>query len=241
MMQFNMYHHYTVDEHTIQCISTLAQIERGELIEELPVATRILEEGVNRKVLYLALLLHDIGKGRRRGSLGRSAPASPARSAPRLGLKPRGLRHRRMAGALSPADVRHGAETRHRRSAHGARFRQGGADAEAAGSADRADRLRHPRRRARVWNNWKAALLRASTARPARAGERAGGRSTASARERRGQGRAARGPVRLGRGEAQGRDRAPLPPYWQGLHVPTHVVFAAPAARARQTTRSGST
>lgn len=64
MMQFNMYHHYTVDEHTIQCVSTLAKIERGEMRDELPFATKILEEGVNRKVLYLALLLHDIGKGR---------------------------------------------------------------------------------------------------------------------------------------------------------------------------------
>ena len=63
-MQFNMYHHYTVDEHTIQCISTLAQIERGELQEELPIASGILKAGVNRRVLYVALLLHDIGKGR---------------------------------------------------------------------------------------------------------------------------------------------------------------------------------
>lgn len=65
MMQFNVYHQYTVDEHIIQCISTLAQIERGELVEELPVASRILKNGVNRKVLYTALLLHDIGKGRK--------------------------------------------------------------------------------------------------------------------------------------------------------------------------------
>jgi [protein-PII] uridylyltransferase len=64
MMQFNVYHHYTVDEHTIQCISTLAQIERGELVEELPIASGILQAGVNRKVIYVALLLHDIGKGR---------------------------------------------------------------------------------------------------------------------------------------------------------------------------------
>ncbi|WP_420845603.1 [protein-PII] uridylyltransferase [Marivivens niveibacter] len=64
MMQFNMYHHYTVDEHTIQCISHLAQIERGELVEELPVASGILKRGINRKVMYVALLLHDIGKGR---------------------------------------------------------------------------------------------------------------------------------------------------------------------------------
>ncbi len=64
MMQFNVYHHYTVDEHIIQCISVLAQIERGELVEELPVVSGILKAGVNRKVIYVALLLHDIGKGR---------------------------------------------------------------------------------------------------------------------------------------------------------------------------------
>ena len=64
MMQFNMYHHYTVDEHTIQCISVLNQIEQQELTEDLPVVSDILKQGVNRRVLYLALLLHDIGKGR---------------------------------------------------------------------------------------------------------------------------------------------------------------------------------
>jgi [protein-PII] uridylyltransferase len=64
MMQFNVYHHYTVDEHIIQTISCLAQIERGELVEELPVASGILKAGLNRKVIYTALLLHDIGKGR---------------------------------------------------------------------------------------------------------------------------------------------------------------------------------
>jgi [protein-PII] uridylyltransferase len=66
MMQFNMYHHFTVDEHTIQCISVLSQIEHGELVEDLPVASGILKRGVNRRVLYVALLLHDIGKGRER-------------------------------------------------------------------------------------------------------------------------------------------------------------------------------
>jgi len=86
MMQFNMYHHYTVDEHTIQCISTLAQIERGELIEELPVASGILKEGVNRKVLYVALLLHDIGKGRPEDHSILGAKIA-RKVAPRLGLK----------------------------------------------------------------------------------------------------------------------------------------------------------
>jgi [protein-PII] uridylyltransferase len=64
MMQFNMYHSYTVDEHTIQVISTYAQIEREELIEELPLSSDILKRGINRKVIMMAMLLHDIGKGR---------------------------------------------------------------------------------------------------------------------------------------------------------------------------------
>ena len=85
MMQFNVYHHYTVDEHTIQTISTLAQIEREELIEELPLSSSILKEGVNRKVLYVALLLHDIGKGRPEDHAILGAQIA-RRVCPRLGL-----------------------------------------------------------------------------------------------------------------------------------------------------------
>ncbi|WP_417629436.1 [protein-PII] uridylyltransferase [Paracoccus aurantiacus] len=65
MMQFNVYHHYTVDEHTIQCIVALSEIEQGHEVEDLPIASRIVMDGkINRRVLYLAVLLHDIGKGR---------------------------------------------------------------------------------------------------------------------------------------------------------------------------------
>ena len=85
MMQFNVYHHYTVDEHIIQTISVLAQIERGELVEELPVATGILKEGVNRRIIFIALLLHDIGKGRPEDHSILGAQIS-RRVAPRLGL-----------------------------------------------------------------------------------------------------------------------------------------------------------
>jgi len=63
MMQFNMYHHYTVDEHTIRVVGNLAQIEKGALAEEMPFATRIMGAPINRRVLYVAALLHDIGKG----------------------------------------------------------------------------------------------------------------------------------------------------------------------------------
>ena len=87
MMQFNMYHSYTVDEHTIQCITNLAQIERGELVEDLPLVSSILEKGVNRKVLYVALLLHDIAKGRPEDHSILGAQMV-RKIAPRLGLKP---------------------------------------------------------------------------------------------------------------------------------------------------------
>lgn len=85
MMQFNVYHHYTVDEHIIQCISTLAQIERGELAEELPLSTKIVKDGVNRRVLYIAILMHDIGKGRPEDHSILGAQIA-RKVAPRLGL-----------------------------------------------------------------------------------------------------------------------------------------------------------
>jgi [protein-PII] uridylyltransferase len=85
MMQFNMYHHYTVDEHIIQTISTLSQIERRELRDELPIATEIVAKGVNRRILYVALLLHDIGKGSGRDHSEHGAEIA-RRLAPRLGL-----------------------------------------------------------------------------------------------------------------------------------------------------------
>ncbi|MTH78836.1 [protein-PII] uridylyltransferase [Paracoccus aestuariivivens] len=64
MMQFNVYHHYTVDEHLIQCVAALSAIERGEEIDDLPTVSRIMKGKINRRVIYLAVLLHDIGKGR---------------------------------------------------------------------------------------------------------------------------------------------------------------------------------
>ena len=64
MMQFNMYHHYTVDEHTIRSLLVLNQIERGELSDEHPLANEIVHKVISRDVLYVAVFLHDIAKGR---------------------------------------------------------------------------------------------------------------------------------------------------------------------------------
>ncbi len=63
-MQFDMYHHYTVDEHTIRAIGLLAAIEQGELEEDHPLATEIISGTASRRALYVATLLHDIAKGR---------------------------------------------------------------------------------------------------------------------------------------------------------------------------------
>ncbi|HEX5238179.1 MAG TPA: [protein-PII] uridylyltransferase [Sphingomicrobium sp.] len=63
-MQFDMYHHYTVDEHSIRAIGLLAEIERGELKADHPISTAIFKQIASRRVLYVAVLLHDIAKGR---------------------------------------------------------------------------------------------------------------------------------------------------------------------------------
>lgn len=63
-MQFDMYHHYTVDEHTIRAIGLLSQIEKGELKADHPRATRLIHKVNSRRVAYVAALLHDIAKGR---------------------------------------------------------------------------------------------------------------------------------------------------------------------------------
>ncbi len=63
-MQFDMYHIYTVDEHTLFAIGLLARIEKGEFKDELPLATSLAPTISSRRALYLAVLLHDIAKGR---------------------------------------------------------------------------------------------------------------------------------------------------------------------------------
>src|SRR5437868_3258114 len=63
-MQYDMYHVYTVDEHTLFAIGILHKVETGQLKEELPVASQIMPTIASRRALYLATLLHDIAKGR---------------------------------------------------------------------------------------------------------------------------------------------------------------------------------
>jgi [protein-PII] uridylyltransferase len=86
-MQFDMYHHYTVDEHSIRAIGLLAAIERGELAEEHPLATALFRQIGSRRTLYVAVLLHDIAKGRG-GDHSELGEQVALQLCPRFGLDP---------------------------------------------------------------------------------------------------------------------------------------------------------
>ena len=64
MMQFDMYHSYTVDEHTIKAVGMLHDIEAGKVADDAPLASQLVHEVHSRRALYVAVLLHDIAKGR---------------------------------------------------------------------------------------------------------------------------------------------------------------------------------
>ena len=78
-MQYDMYHVYTTDEHTIFTVGILGQIERGELKDAHPLASEAMQKILSRDVLYAAMFLHDIAKGR-----GGNHPALGAEVAQRL-------------------------------------------------------------------------------------------------------------------------------------------------------------
>jgi [protein-PII] uridylyltransferase len=86
-MQFDMYHHYTVDEHSIRAIGLLAGIERGDLREDHPLSTAIFRQVASRRTLYAAVLLHDIAKGRG-GDHSVIGAEIALKLCPRLGLDP---------------------------------------------------------------------------------------------------------------------------------------------------------
>ncbi len=86
-MQFNMYHHYTVDEHLIRAVGVMARIAQGELADELPLTQELLPHLADVKLLYVALFLHDIAKGRLEDHSIAGARIA-RRLCPRFGLSP---------------------------------------------------------------------------------------------------------------------------------------------------------
>jgi [protein-PII] uridylyltransferase len=158
-MQYDMYHHYTVDEHTLFAIGILHHIESGQLKDELPLATALAGTIVSRRALYLAVLLHDIAKGRG-GDHSVLGERIALKLGPRLGLTAEETEtvawlvrwHLLMSGTAFKRDI-----------------------GDPRTIADFVDRVQSPERlklllvltvadiRAvgpQVWNGWKAALLR---------------------------------------------------------------------------------
>ena len=85
-MQFNMYHSYTVDEHTLRAVGVIAEIARGRLVEDHPLSVVSWPLIEDTEALFLAMLLHDTGKGGVGGQ--EKAGARAARAAcERLGLE----------------------------------------------------------------------------------------------------------------------------------------------------------
>ncbi len=225
MMQFNMYHHYTVDEHTIQCISILSQIEDGELIEDLPVASGILERGVNRRVLFMAVFCHDIAKGRPEDHSVKGAEIA-ARLCPRLGLDPAEtetvawlVRHHLLMSDVAqkrdltdPRTVRDFARTVQSRTRLKLLTVLTVCDIRGVGPG--------------TWNNWKAQLLRDlyHATRAALTGGIDGGSWTRRVDESR-----SAFCARLrdwGTERLMAEMERHYDPYWQGLDTETHVIFA---------------
>jgi [protein-PII] uridylyltransferase len=87
MMQFNMYHHFTVDEHLLRAIGELAEIDRGSGGDEHPLVNEIMPTVQHRRALYVATFLHDIAKGRPEDHSVAGARIA-RRLGPRLGLSP---------------------------------------------------------------------------------------------------------------------------------------------------------
>ncbi len=225
MMQFNMYHSYTVDEHTIQCIAALAEIERGERVEDLPFSSRILKEGVNRKVLYVALLCHDIGKGRNEDHsiLGARLARGVAR---RLGLSKADVETVEwlVRYHLLMSDVAQKRDLSDPRTVRGF--------AKAVGSKKRLDLLLvltvcdirgvGPN----TWNNWKAMLLRELYAQTKIALEDGIEALSTGARADKAR-QALRAALEDWDRKALRRETARhYDPYWQGMSLAEHVVFA---------------
>jgi [protein-PII] uridylyltransferase len=87
LMQFNMYHHYTVDEHLIRAVGIVAAIERGELKADHPLASDVIKRIKSRETLYCAILLHDVAKGLP-GNHSLVGAVIAESLCPRLGLSP---------------------------------------------------------------------------------------------------------------------------------------------------------
>ncbi len=63
-MQFDLFHVYTVDAHTLLTIRNLRSFRHSTNTKRFPIATKIIHKLPKIELIYIAALYHDIGKGR---------------------------------------------------------------------------------------------------------------------------------------------------------------------------------
>ncbi len=63
MALHDLYHIYTVDQHSLRLIKEFERLKAGEFRRQLPLLTQLARETEKIEVLYLGLMFHDIGKG----------------------------------------------------------------------------------------------------------------------------------------------------------------------------------
>jgi [protein-PII] uridylyltransferase len=63
-MQYDLFHAYTVDAHTLFVVSNLRRFAIPRYDHELPEASRVMQSLPRQEVAYLAALFHDLAKGR---------------------------------------------------------------------------------------------------------------------------------------------------------------------------------
>jgi [protein-PII] uridylyltransferase len=85
-MQFNMYHAYTTDEHTLRAVGVIADIAAGRLADEHPLAVTMMPLVTDPEALFLAMLLHDTGKGGAPGGQTLAGARNARQACERLGL-----------------------------------------------------------------------------------------------------------------------------------------------------------
>lgn len=157
-MQYDMYHVFTVDEHTLHAIDLLNRLERGLLKAEAPLPSRLVHQVQSRRALYVALFLHDIAKGSG-GKHSQNGERIAKKLGPRFGLDPEETETATwLVGAH--LDMSHVAEKRDL--------------ADEKSVADFAASIQSPERLKLLtvmttadimavgpgrWNNWKAALI----------------------------------------------------------------------------------
>ena len=138
----DLYHRYTVDEHSILAIEMLHRLTTNS-VEWLQPFAGLLTELERPELLFLALLLHDTGKGMEGDDHVHNSLQLAAAAVERMGLEEEDESDGRPIDRHSSGDVVHVAPPRHLRSRNRARTGAQSRHPGAAEDADAADPGRH--------------------------------------------------------------------------------------------------